>query len=106
MRKAYEYGGFHFIPHSKLGVIYSLTDIILRSDPEMGFLDRDYPGIKSKYAYSHDGFYKAMNDSNMDIFKCVENGKLYIPCNHELFIYEGMRVPKMEEVRKPAELKA
>ena len=107
MRKVYEYRGFHFIPYSKLGVVYSMRDIILRSDPELGFSDGDYSGIKSKYAYSHENFYKAVNDSKMDIFKCVENGKLYVPCDHELFIYEGMRVRKKdEEMGKPAGVKA
>lgn len=91
--QSFEYGGMHFIPHSKLEKIYFLSDILLRSDFELGFHDYDYPekGRRSKFPYSHKSFYEAMNGSPMDIFRCIENGKLYIPCEHELFIYEGRR---------------
>lgn len=91
--QSFEYGGMHFIPHSKLGNVNCLSELLLRSDFELGFHDYDYPekGHRSKFPYSHKSFYEAMNDSHMDIFRCVENGKLYIPCEHELFIYEGRR---------------
>lgn len=89
MDKVYEYGGKHFIPHSKLGKVEHIADIKLRTDVELGFFDADYNGRKKKFDYSHKEFYNAMEDSEMDIFKCVENKKLYVPCEHELFIYEG-----------------
>ncbi len=91
MKKIYEYGGKHFIPHSKLGKVNCLSNLLLRSDVELGFFDSDWGNRKIKYKYSHKKFYEAMGDSDMDIFKCVENGKLYIPCEHELFIYDGRR---------------
>lgn len=91
MNKIYEYGGKHFVPHSKLGKVNSITDIKLRSDIALGFFDSDWAERIVKFKYSYKDFYKAMGNSEMDIFKCIENGRLYIPCEHELFIYEGMR---------------
>lgn len=90
-----EYGGMHFMPYAKLGHVDNLADILLRSDKELGFFDFHYEdkGFLQKFPYSHESFYKAMDNSEMDIFMCVENGKLYIPCEHELFIYEGRRMP-------------
>ena len=32
--------------------------------------------------------HSASNDSQLDIFLCKENGKLYVPCEHELFQFE------------------
>lgn len=87
----YEYGGKHFKPHSKLGKVKEIAELLLEADPELGFFDADYNGRKMKFQYNHDAFYKAMNDSEMDVFLCVENGKLYVPCEHELFIYKGKR---------------
>lgn len=89
----YEYAGRHFIPHAKLGKVNELSELMLRSDRELGCFDFNYPehGFIQKYKYSHKDFYKAMNDSEMDIFICLENRKMYIPCEHELFIYEGRR---------------
>lgn len=91
--QSFEYGGMHFIPYSKLGKFNCLSELLLRSDSLLGFHDYDYPekGQPSKFPYSHKSFYEAVNNSPMDIFRCVENGKLYIPCEHELFIYEGKR---------------
>ena len=91
MNNVYEYGGKHFIPHSKIGKIDSICDIKLRSDIELGFFDSDWAGRRVKFKYSYKEFYEAMGNSKMDIFQCVENGRLYIPGEHELFIYEGRR---------------
>ncbi len=91
--KVYEYGGKHFVPHSKLAKFKELAILILRTDRELGFFDYDYPehNLIKKFPYSHAEFYNAMDNSEADVFQCVENGKLYIPCVHELFIYEGRR---------------
>ncbi len=89
MAKVYEYGGKHFIPYSKVGKIKSISEIKLRSDFELGFCDQNFFNMEQKFCYSHGEFYIAMNNSEMDIFQCVENGKFYIPGEHELFIYEG-----------------
>ena len=31
---------------------------------------------------------KASTDKNCDLYRCVENGKLYIPCHHDLQLYQ------------------
>ena len=95
----YYYGRKHFIPYAKLTKFENLAILLLRSDKELGFFDFEYPeyGFIKKFPYSHAGFYDAMENSEADIFKCVENGKLYIPCEHELFIYEGRR-DKLDEI--------
>ena len=38
-----------------------------------------------KHNYNWKEFYEASGDSQLDLFRCVENGKLYVPCEHELF---------------------
>lgn len=91
--KVYKYGDKHFVPHSKLAEFLNLAIIILCSDKELGFFDFNYPekNYIQKFPYSRTGFYDAMEQSEADVFQCVENGKLYIPCEHELFIYEGRK---------------
>ncbi|GHU35770.1 hypothetical protein FACS1894105_05020 [Clostridia bacterium] len=54
---------------------------------------------QGKTEYSHEKFYAASGDSQADIFKCVENGKLYIPCENELFRYNE---PPVKEQAKAA----
>jgi hypothetical protein len=44
--------------------------------------DMDFP------SYSHWEFYDASGNSQMDIFKCDENGKLYVPCENQLYRYD------------------
>lgn len=87
----FEYGGKHFIPVRKFekkdGDFYQITRR-LRTDREFGFFQADYDGKGSQKAeYSHEGFYAASTDKTCDIFRCVENGKLYVPCEYELQEY-------------------
>lgn len=44
---------------------------------------------ESKYPYSYDSFYAASPDMECDLFRCVENGKLYLPCENDLQEYMG-----------------
>ena len=53
MNNVYEYGGKHFIPHSKIGKIDSICDIKLRADIELGFFDSDWAGRRVKFKYSY-----------------------------------------------------
>ena len=41
----------------------------------------------SKFAYSHSGFYKASMVKDCDIFRCVEDGQLYVPSGDGLRHY-------------------
>ena len=96
--KTFEYGGYHFIPERKFrkqeNDFFKITRR-LRRDMELGFFAADYYGEGSqKFPYSYDSFYAASTDKECDIFRCVENGRLYIPCQYELQQYDD--TPKRE----------
>lgn len=83
----FEYNGFHFVPERKLRKCEK-KDIRtfsrhIRSDRGLGMCD--YNVDWKKHDYSWDAFYQASDDNQLDLFRCVENGKLYVPCEHELF---------------------
>lgn len=60
----------------------------LRTDTELGFFVADnIAGRTRKYRYNYKAFYAAAGNSTFDIFKCSENGKLYVPGAFELFGY-------------------
>ena len=55
-------------------------------------MSSDYElGIRNEKAgeivWSHGSFYAASGNSEADIFKCLENGKFYVPAEGELFRY-------------------
>ena len=50
---------------------------------------------------SHEKFYAASGDSQCDIFRCIENGKLYVPCANELFRYNEPPQKKRAVEEKP-----
>lgn len=83
----FEYNSYHFEEERKLKKS-EYKDIKafsrhIRSDRELGMCD--YKVDWKKHNYSHKAFYEASGDSQLDLFRCTENGKLYVPCNHELF---------------------
>ena len=86
----FEYGGYHFVPVRQFqrgdGDFVTISRR-LRRDFTLGFSDTNFDG-RQKYPYSHSGFYSASPDKKCDIFRCVENGLLYVPCEHELQQYE------------------
>ena len=87
----FEYGGKHFAPVRKFkkkdGDFYQITRR-LRRDLKFGFFRADCYGKDGQKAdYSHTGFYAASTDKTSDIFRCVENGKMYVPCEYELQEY-------------------
>lgn len=89
----FEYNGYHFEPVRKLKESEK-KDICtfskhIRSDRELGICDYDVDW--KKHDYSWKDFYSASNDSQLDIFLCKENGKLYVPCEHELFQFEEIQ---------------
>ena len=80
-KQAFEYGGFHFIPERRFTAEENSFLAISRRqrlDKELGFCKPGY-AYKSKYPYSHESFYAASPDKECDLFRCVENGKLYLP---------------------------
>ena len=82
----FEYGGNHFTPYRKFekrdGDFVKQTNR-MSSDRRLGISRYEW----QKVDYSHAKFYAASGGSDYDIFKCVENGKLYVPCDAELFQY-------------------
>ncbi len=88
--KEFEYGGKHFIPLRKFNArdcdFHKITRN-LRTDKELGFFVANYHNSQ-KFEYSYEGFYKAYGSKDCDVFRCKENGKLYIPCMCELQNYE------------------
>ena len=95
----FENGGYHFAPYRtfykgeidkrlendsrtwKMDAHYQMRN--MKSDRTMGLTKREW----KKADYSYDGFYAASGGSGCDIFRCLENGKLYVPCANELFQY-------------------
>lgn len=86
---AFEYGGYHFIPERQLtSEEKDFANISKRQklDIDLGFCRENY-AYPCKHHYSHDSFYAASPDKTCDLFRCVENGKLYIPCENDLQEY-------------------
>ena len=87
MGGSFEYLGYHFIPYRQLTKSESGFQKIskrLESDTNLGMCT--YKWRKSNYTWS--GFYGASGDSECDLFICEETGKVYIPCENELFVYK------------------
>lgn len=94
--QTFEYGGYHFVPERQLtSAENDLLKIARRQrlDTELGFCKPGY-AYESKYPYSHESFYAASPDKECDLFRCVENGKLYLPCENDL--QEYAELPKRE----------
>ena len=75
------------------GVVFEDLQVNVSADYAMRHItsDRDLGMSKygwQKHPYSYEGFYKAAKNSSSDLFKCVKNGKVYIPGEKELFLYE------------------
>lgn len=88
---SFAYGGKHFVPVRKFGEAdgdFYHAACRLRPDRELGFGQEDNCGGEGgKAGYSHKDFYAASTVKDCDIFRCVENGKLYVPCDYELQEY-------------------
>jgi len=88
--KTFEYGGYHFTPERKIGRNAGDFHAIMRrarSDFSLGLSTYDW----RKADYSYEGFYAASTDKDCDLFRCVENGRLYMPALNELFAYQEQR---------------
>ena len=89
----FQYGEYHFLPVGNIPKnepIYK-TSQYLHSDKDMRMWSETYEDVhgKADKIYSHSEFYKASGNSKCDVFKCLENRKLYLPGEHELFEYTG-----------------
>jgi len=97
----FEYGDKHFLP---VGVTNKKTSLYketknLQTDVELGYWHKRYESVygKAQNDYTHKGFYDACKNIPCDIFKCIENGKFYIPAENELFEYTGSFEPYTEQ---------
>ncbi len=108
-KEVFEFGGYHFKPVRQFAdrevdkqletdsrpwkndAQYAMRN--MASDFSLGISAYDWK--KTETAYSIDAFYAASGDSTADIFKCIENGKLYVPGENELFRYN--EPPQMEK---------
>lgn len=81
---SFQYAGKTFTPVKTLTKKQSEFMTVskhLKSDRELNL--STYAGT-----YTWEGFYKNCSDKDFDLFKCEENGKIYIPCENELFEYK------------------
>ena len=82
---SFEYGGYHFKPYRKfMDKDGDFRDVMLRNKSDFALGISNYEWSKCDYSYK--SFYDAAG-SDMDLFRCVENGKIYVPHENELFHY-------------------
>ena len=98
-RDSFEFRGYHFTAVGKLPKGYDINEIskVIASDRELGMSSYDW----AKHTYSHYSFYLASGDSQADLFRCLENGKVYLPGDNELFCYTG-EYQQLEHTVPPA----
>ena len=100
----FEYGGYHFLPVGVINRTKTHEEISkkIASDRTMGIWSAAYNKMygKGKVEYTHKGFYSACGDIFCDVFKCLENGKYYMPGVNELFLYEGKFKPYVDAPHK------
>ena len=112
----FKYSGYHFKPYRqfrkgevtrrlegdsrpwKTDVQYEMRN--MRSDHELGLSRYDWK--KADTNYTHEEFYAASGNSDADIFVCVENGKLYVPYENELFQYDEPPQKAKSADKKPS----
>ena len=90
----FEYGGYHFVPAGVCSKAenddFNLLSRRLNTDTELGFFaQNNVIGRKQKYPYTYEAFYAAATVKTDDLFRCRENGRIYIPGENELFEYIG-----------------
>lgn len=104
-QEGFEYNGYHFVPIGKIDSESTLQEIanVTVSKNSLGM--SVYDG--SRLPYSYDEFYLAAQQSEADVFRCIETGKSYLPGTNELFEYIGeitsLTVEKQIEAAPAAE---
>jgi len=100
-KSVFKYGDYHFKPYRKFDARdgdWNKKMSNASSDRSLGIAKYDW----GKTEYSHASFYAASGESEADIFRCAENGRLYVPCENELFRYD--EPPQKEKTaQKPAQ---
>ncbi len=100
--RTFKYGKYLFIPVGTIDKSISLREVTryLSSDRSLGLWSSSYSSVygKPKTKYSYADFYKASNNFPCDVFKCLDNCKLYLPGENELFLYIGKYRPVDERL--------
>ena len=65
---------------------------------EMCIRDRCTYQDRQKAPYDYKDFYTVSTDKECDIFRCEENGLLYVPGKNELFIYHEPKQKKRNSI--------
>lgn len=91
----FEYNGYHFVPVGKLDSNVSLQEIATATVSKNSLGMSVYNERRLPYSYSE--FYIAAKGSKADIFRCIENGKSYLPSENELFEYTGKIISLTKE---------
>ena len=106
--EAFKFGGYHFVPYRQYGkseimedkTVTESTERSMSSDFELGM--SKYNWKKNGIDYSYEKFYAASCNNSADIFKCIENGKLYVPHENELMQYnEPLQNKQNEKIESP-----
>ena len=86
MEKEFEYNGYTFRPLGKKEMTFEEACRRIESDRDLGISAYEWrKGDKNNY----DEFYMASGNSKSDLFLCLGNGKVYIPGNNELFLFNS-----------------
>jgi|GEM_PF-1085514 len=96
---SFEYGGYHFKPYRKFEETENNRQLENDSREWKNDVQFAMRNMRSSFAlgisryswgkcsYSYEDFYEKSGGSDADIFQCVENGKIYVPAENELFEY-------------------
>lgn len=85
MEKQFKYGGFTFEPKGKFRDFGIKEDF--RSMSEHLYLLNAGSVADGDEPFNYDEFYQAAGDVDADVFRCVENDVLYVPCRKELMVF-------------------
>ena len=80
--------------HKKEGDFFAISKR-LASDPNLGLCTYQ---DRQKAPYDYKDFYTVATDKECDIFRCEENGLLYVPGKNELFIYHEPKQKKRNSI--------
>lgn len=88
-KEVFFYGGYHFRPVGqfppKENNFFKISRK-LRWDNSLILTGNSW---EQGFTYSREAFYAASTDKKCDVFRCMENGRLYVPCEHEFQQYTG-----------------
>lgn len=97
----FAYGGFHFEPVGVLGEDSDFNTVVRHTISNNALGMSVY--ANARRPYSHAAFYAAAGGIKADVFRCLENGKLYLPGSNELFEYTGAFKPYQEQAKEPVQ---